>query len=87
MSPQEHTIHTSSDEDWIEIDVTDASGNLYVIIEPVPSNDPSLGVTDIDFDLENAGGTVLLSGITSFGNSSETNVLLNSGFSTGNRLR
>ena len=80
---QVHTLHTSSDVDWIEIEITDASGNFYLNIAPVPENDPAQGVGDIDFDLETSAGTVILSGISAFGNSTESNVLTNGNYSTG----
>jgi hypothetical protein len=79
---QEHTLHTSSDEDWIAIEIPGATGsNLYIYVEPVQSNDPADGVGNIDFQFRDSGGTVIdrddsiAFGDGTFGNSTEIGVL------------
>lgn len=72
QTPQVHTLHTSSDVDWLTLTVTDNTGNLVVDITPVSGG---VGIDNVDFVLLDATLTEVLVSESAFGNSTESNTL------------
>ena len=63
-----HTLHTDSDRDWFELDVTNNNGYLGVDLSPIFGGE---GVGNIDLILYDSAGTEISRSTSPFENSTE----------------